>query len=163
LRLLLTRIRQGVQDQSDADLLMAGVMQKAGGIPWESGITVVTPLNRNRWNLNIGGTLSFQRRHQAPLRIFMSEHKWKDGQPTEEEALVILNYGDDSSVPVPAVFMFVDGLERSRDAMRRKEFQAKVTYKPRDFSFRFCLGARQEAFRHFVARGIMISTKPMWP
>jgi hypothetical protein len=30
-------------------------------IPWDSGITVVTPLNRNRWNLNVEGCLSFQK------------------------------------------------------------------------------------------------------
>jgi hypothetical protein len=40
----------------------------------------------------------------------MSEHRWKDGQPTEEEALMILGQGDDSSIPVPAIFMFVPGM-----------------------------------------------------
>ncbi|KAJ4213889.1 hypothetical protein NW757_014743 [Fusarium falciforme] len=55
-------------------------------------------------------TLAFQRQHQATLRIFISDHKWKDGQPTEEEALMILNHGDDSAIPVPAVFMFVPGM-----------------------------------------------------
>jgi len=49
----------------------------------------------------------FQRECQALLRIFISEHKWKNSQPTEEEAIIILNQGDDSSIPVPAVFMFV--------------------------------------------------------
>lgn len=33
-----------------------------------------------------------------------------DGQPTEEEALMVMGYGDDSSVPVPAIFMFVPGM-----------------------------------------------------
>ena len=69
-------------------------------IPWESGITVVTPLNKNRWNLNIEATLAFQMQRQAPLRIFVSEHKWKDGEPTEEEALMMLSQGDDSAIPV---------------------------------------------------------------
>ena len=78
-------------------------------IPWESGITVVTPLNRNRWNLNIEGTLSFQKQHGTQMRIFISEHQWKGGQPTEE-ALMIMGYGDDSSVPIPAIFMFVPGM-----------------------------------------------------
>jgi hypothetical protein len=31
------------------------------------------------------------------MRIFISADKWIDGQPTEEEALVILSYGDNSS------------------------------------------------------------------
>uniref|UniRef100_A0A8H7K5F3 Uncharacterized protein n=1 Tax=Bionectria ochroleuca TaxID=29856 RepID=A0A8H7K5F3_BIOOC len=48
--------------------------------------------------------------HQVTLRIFISDHKWKDGQPTEEEALMMLNHGDDSAIPVPAIFMFVPGM-----------------------------------------------------
>ncbi|EKG08990.1 DNA helicase PIF1 ATP-dependent [Macrophomina phaseolina MS6] len=110
LQRLLTRIRQGVQDQSDLNLLNSTCYREGRRIPWESGITVVTTLNRNRWNLNIEATLSFQRQHQAPLRIFISEHKWKDGQPTEEEALMILNHGDDSGIPAPAIFIFVPGM-----------------------------------------------------
>jgi PIF1-like helicase len=110
LQRLLTRIRQGVADQSDVDLLNQTCYQEGRHIPWESGITVVTPLNRNRWNLNIEAILSYQKQYQAQLRIFISEHKWKGNQPTEEEALMILRYGDDSSVPVPAIFMFVPGM-----------------------------------------------------
>jgi hypothetical protein len=33
----------------------------------------------------------FQQNGQAPLRIFISEHKWKDGKATEEEVLVATN------------------------------------------------------------------------
>jgi hypothetical protein len=110
LRRLLARIRLGIQDKSDVDLLNARCYQDGRRIPWESGITVVTPLNRNRWNLNMEATLAFQQQHKATLHIFISDHKWKDGQPTEEEALMILNHGDDSAIPVPAVFMFVPGM-----------------------------------------------------
>lgn len=110
LRGLLTRIRQGVQDQSDVEYLNNTCYQEGRRIPWESGITVVTPLNRNRWNLNMEATIAFQRQWQAPLRIFVSEHKWKDGEPTEEEALMMLGHGDDSAIPVPTVFMFVPGM-----------------------------------------------------
>src|SRR2546429_2216526 len=91
LQRLLKRIRQGVQDQSDLDLLNNECYREGRRIPWESGITVVSPLNKNHWNLNIEGTLSFQGQQQAPLRIFISEHKWKDGEPMEGEALMILN------------------------------------------------------------------------
>ncbi|KAM4061353.1 PIF1-like helicase [Hirsutella rhossiliensis] len=79
-------------------------------IPWETGITVVTPLNRNRWNLNMEASLAFQIQQRSTVRIFLSEHKWKDGLPTEEEAIMMLNQGDDSAIPVPAVFMFVPGM-----------------------------------------------------
>ncbi|KAF1807901.1 hypothetical protein P152DRAFT_469269 [Eremomyces bilateralis CBS 781.70] len=107
---LLKRIREGVQERSDVDFLNRMCYREGRRIPWESGITVVTPLNRNRWNLNVEAILSFQRQRQGQLRIFMSEHKWKDGQPTEEEALMMFRYGDDSAVPVPAIFMFVPGM-----------------------------------------------------
>lgn len=110
LQQLLTRIRRGEQDISDVELLNRTCFQEGRRIPWESGITVVTPLNRNRWNLNTEAILSFQKQHGAQLRIFISEHTWKGGKPTEEEASMILNQGDECSVPVPAVFMFVPGM-----------------------------------------------------
>src|SRR5262249_16221157 len=83
LQRLLKRIRQGVQDQSDLDFLNNECYREGRRIPWESGIIVVSPLNKNRWNLNFEGTLSFQSQQQALLRIFISEHKWKDEEPTE--------------------------------------------------------------------------------
>ena len=61
LRRLLTRIRQGIQDLTDVDLLNSSCYREGERILWESGITVVTPLNRNRWNLNVEVVLSFQR------------------------------------------------------------------------------------------------------
>ncbi|KAM5348944.1 hypothetical protein ACJ41O_008767 [Fusarium nematophilum] len=61
---------------------------------------------QNRWNLNIEASLCFQKERRAPLRIFISEHRWKDGEPSEEEAVMILNQGDDSAIPVPAVLIY---------------------------------------------------------
>ncbi|KNB06483.1 hypothetical protein FOXG_07178 [Fusarium oxysporum f. sp. lycopersici 4287] len=84
--------------------------QEGRRIPWESGITVVTPLNRNRWNLNIEAALAFRKQWQRQVRIFVSEHRWKDNEPTEEEAIMMLGQGDDSTIPVPAIFMFVPGM-----------------------------------------------------
>ncbi|KJZ69967.1 hypothetical protein HIM_10638 [Hirsutella minnesotensis 3608] len=110
LQRLLRRIRQGVQDRTDLDLLNSRCYREGKRIPWESGITVVTPLNRNRWNLNMEASLAFQMQQRSTMRIFISEHKWKDGLPTEEEAIMTLNQGDDSAIPVPAIFMFVPGM-----------------------------------------------------
>ncbi|KJZ71585.1 hypothetical protein HIM_09054 [Hirsutella minnesotensis 3608] len=110
LQRLLRRIRQGVQDRTDLDLLNSRCYREGKRIPWESGITVVTPLNRNRWNLNMEASLAFQMQQRSMMRIFISEHKWRDGLPTEEEAIMILNQGDDSAIPVPAIFMFVPGM-----------------------------------------------------
>lgn len=65
---------------------------------------------QNRWNLNTEATLSFQSQRQALLWIFISEHKWTDDQLAEEEAFIILSQGNDSGIPVPAVFMFVPSM-----------------------------------------------------
>jgi hypothetical protein len=110
LQRLLKRIRLGVQDRTDLDLLNSRCYRESRRIPWESGITVVTPLNRNRWNLNMEASLAFQMQQRSMMLIFISEHKWKGGQPTEEEAIMMLRQGDDSAIPVPAVFMFVAGM-----------------------------------------------------
>ncbi|KAM4061926.1 PIF1-like helicase [Hirsutella rhossiliensis] len=88
LQRLLKRIRLGVQDRTDLNLLNS----------------------RNRWNLNMEASLAFRVQQRSTMRIFISEHKWKEELPTEEEAIMILNQGDDSAIPVPAVFMFVAGM-----------------------------------------------------
>ncbi|KAM4061799.1 PIF1 protein [Hirsutella rhossiliensis] len=104
------RSDSGVQDRTDLDLLNSRCHREGRRIPWETGITVVTPLNRNRWNLNMEASLAFRILQQTTMRVFISEHKWKDGLPTEEEAIMMLNQGDDSAIPVPAIFMFVAGM-----------------------------------------------------
>ncbi|ORY71816.1 uncharacterized protein BCR38DRAFT_480295 [Pseudomassariella vexata] len=101
---------QGVQDQADLDMLNNRCYRAGRRIPWESGITVVTPLNKNRWNLNMEAALSFQRQRGAVLQIFPSDHRWKDSDPTEEEVLLMLSQGDDSAIPVPAIFISVPGM-----------------------------------------------------
>jgi len=68
---------------------------------------MMTPLNKNRWNLNIKATLAFQKQYQRQLRIFISLHKWTDDEPTEKEAFMKWNQGDDKAIPVPAVFIFI--------------------------------------------------------
>lgn len=80
---MLKRIRLGVQDRTDLDLLNSRCYREDRRIPWETGITVVTPLNRNRWNLNMEATLAFQIQQRSMMRIFTSEHKWKDGRPAD--------------------------------------------------------------------------------
>lgn len=112
LQRLLRRIRTGCQDRSDVELLNSCCYYADDRrIPWETGIVVVTPLNRNRWNLNLEAAIAFQQQQQGvPMRIFLTDHKWKEGQPTEEEAVMIMSQGDDSSIPVPAIFPFIPGI-----------------------------------------------------
>ncbi|KAK7570760.1 hypothetical protein V3481_019299 [Fusarium oxysporum f. sp. vasinfectum] len=97
LQRLLTRVRRGVQNRSDMDLLNRTCYREKRRIVWAPGLTVVTPLNRNRWNLNIEASLCFRKNRQSLLRIFVSEHRWKEGEPTEEEAVMMLGQGDSAA------------------------------------------------------------------
>ncbi|RYP06269.1 hypothetical protein DL764_003245 [Monosporascus ibericus] len=105
LQRLLGRVRRKKQDKSDPDLLNSSCYRKGTRIPWETRITVITPLNRNRWSLNLEGTGAFQKQRGEMMHIFISEHKWKDGEPSKKKAVKILIQGDDSGIPVPAVLM----------------------------------------------------------
>ncbi|KAM4064254.1 PIF1-like helicase [Hirsutella rhossiliensis] len=105
-----TTVMLDEQDRSDLDLLNSRCYREGRRIPWETCITVVTPLNRNRWNLNMEASLAFRAQQRSVMRIFISDHTWKEALPTEEEAIMMLNQGDDSAIPVPAVFMFVPGM-----------------------------------------------------
>ncbi|KAM4066738.1 PIF1-like helicase [Hirsutella rhossiliensis] len=102
--------RRFTTDRSDLELLNSRCYRPGRRIPWETGLTVVTPLNRNRWNLNLEAALAFRAQRRTAARVFLSEHRWKEGVPTEEEAALMLGYGDDSATPVPAVFVFVPGM-----------------------------------------------------
>ncbi|KAM4056410.1 PIF1-like helicase [Hirsutella rhossiliensis] len=89
LRRLLKRIRRGVQDHTDLDLSTRGATGRQAD--------------------PVGDGLAFQIQQRSTVRIFLRA-QWKDGLPTEEEAIMMLNQGDDSAIPVPAVFMFVPGM-----------------------------------------------------
>lgn len=75
LRELLICIRKGEQDMDDLDLLNRTCYQPKQRIPWAPDLTVVTPLNRNRCNLNKEATIAFQQQRGSQMRIFLSEHE----------------------------------------------------------------------------------------
>ncbi|RSL41663.1 hypothetical protein CEP51_016563 [Fusarium floridanum] len=83
--------------RSDMEFLNSNCYHEGRRIPWESGIMMVAPLNRNRWSLNVEATVTFKKQWHATLHIFFSEHEWKDGEPMEKEAVMMLGQGDDSA------------------------------------------------------------------
>ncbi|KJK84974.1 hypothetical protein H633G_11199 [Metarhizium anisopliae BRIP 53284] len=89
--------------------------------------------------------LSLQVQRRSMMRIFLSQHKWKNGPPTEEEATMMLNQGDDSAIPVPGVFMFVPGMPV---VVNRNTHQGLKQLNPRsliaEVPVAFLLPARQQ-------------------
>ena len=67
-------------------------------------------MNRHRWVLNNEATIHFSSRHDTPLRIFLSEHKWGGEPPTAQEWVNSLSLGDSSETPVPGMFFFAEGM-----------------------------------------------------
>ncbi|GJN78718.1 hypothetical protein PLIIFM63780_002227 [Purpureocillium lilacinum] len=72
LQRLLTRIRLGGRDHTDLKLLNSRCYREGRRIPWKTGITVVTPLNRKRWNLNMEASMAFRIQQRLMMRIFIS-------------------------------------------------------------------------------------------
>ncbi|KAM4067987.1 hypothetical protein HRG_009706 [Hirsutella rhossiliensis] len=70
---------------------LASTAELRAAIVTEWAFTVVTPLNRNRWNLNMEANLAFRVQDRSTMRTFISEHRWKEGLPKEEEAIMMLN------------------------------------------------------------------------
>src|SRR4029434_3708746 len=60
--------------------------------------------SEHRGNLGLSGPAAVD---DANLHI---QAQMEGRLPTEEEAIMILNQGDDSAIPVPAIFMFVPGM-----------------------------------------------------
>ncbi|XP_044714554.1 ATP-dependent DNA helicase PIF1 [Hirsutella rhossiliensis] len=105
----LWKIRRSVQDRTDLDLLNSGATARAGGSlgDWHhrgdaAEQESVEPKHGGK--LGVPGPAAVDDAH---LHL---EHKWNEELPTEEEAIMVLNQGDDSAIPVPAVFMFVAGM-----------------------------------------------------
>lgn len=106
-----------IQEENDAEIgrgkgfVYAGADRPTkpdwGGSPWGPPIQQRLHLQ----NLNVCHPLSWSEPFlQLAGRIFISEHQWKGGKPTEEEALMLLGRGDGSAIPVPAVFIVRQGL-----------------------------------------------------
>ncbi|KAJ6436029.1 glycoside hydrolase [Purpureocillium lavendulum] len=68
---LLDRVRNGLQSQQDLDLLNANIVGRPE-IAFHNGLRAITPLNRNRWALNMEAVVDWARFHKRHIAIFVS-------------------------------------------------------------------------------------------
>ncbi|KAJ3552042.1 hypothetical protein NPX13_g11212 [Xylaria arbuscula] len=73
---LLDRIRAGVQTRQDLDLLNTNLVDRSQ-ITFNSGLRAITPLNRNRWSLNMEAVVDWARFNKRHISIFVSMHTWR--------------------------------------------------------------------------------------
>ena len=106
---LLDRVRAGLQTQQDLDLLNTKLVDRSE-IAFHSGLRAITPLNRNRWNLNTEAVVDWARFNKRHISIFVSAHTWRSGTMSPSEIARTIEQGDDSVCKVPGIFFYAKGM-----------------------------------------------------
>lgn len=106
---LLDRVRAGLQTRQDLDLLNAKLVDRSE-IAFHSGLRAITPLNRNRWNLNTEAVVDWARFNKRHISIFVSAHAWRSGTMSPSEIARTIEQGDDSVCKVPGIFFYAQGM-----------------------------------------------------
>ncbi|KAH7303745.1 hypothetical protein B0I35DRAFT_446248 [Stachybotrys elegans] len=79
-------------------------------ITFSAGLRAITPLNRNRWALNMEAVVEWARCHKKHISIFVSVHTWRSGAVSEDLIAKTIELGDDSSCKIPGIFFYAQGM-----------------------------------------------------
>ena len=110
LRSFLRRLRQGEQTKQDFEQLRRR-LYKPVHPSFADGLQAITPLNQDRWNLNMAAVVQYARAHGRHVSIFAARHHTEAGRPVGGTKLgEVLRYGDDSHVPTPGLFLYTQGM-----------------------------------------------------
>ena len=111
LRGFLRRLRDGQQTELDFERLCRRLYNQSSQPSFADGLRAVTPLNQDRWNLNMAAVVQWARAHNKHISIFMARHDTEAGrQPDADELRDVLRYGDDSQLPTPGLFFYAQGM-----------------------------------------------------
>ena len=106
---LLDRMRSGVQTQQDLDLLNTKLVDRSQ-INFHNDLRAITPLNRNRWSLNMEAVVDWARFHGRHISIFVSTHTWRGGTVSQDQIAQTIEQGDDSACKVPGVLFYAQDM-----------------------------------------------------
>ncbi|KAH7237966.1 hypothetical protein B0J15DRAFT_569733 [Fusarium solani] len=106
---LLDRVRAGTQTNEDLDLLNTRLVDRSQ-ITFKAGLRAITPLNRNRWSLNMEALIDWARFHRRHISIFISTHTWRSRALSQLEVAQTIEQGDNSSCKIPGVFFYAQGM-----------------------------------------------------
>ena len=106
---LLDRIRAGNQTVQDLHMLNTNLVDRSD-VTFHSGLRAITPLNRNRWNLNMEAVVDWARFHKRHISIFVSTHTWRAGSVSQDQIAQTIEQGDDSACKVPGIFFYAQGM-----------------------------------------------------
>ncbi|OAA37003.1 hypothetical protein NOR_07279 [Metarhizium rileyi] len=103
------KLRNFQQDSSDIALINSRVL-KDGKIPYDKHVRVITPLNQHQWDLNTQEVMMWAKRMGRKVSVFLSTHEWTKERPSEDEMMRVFEQGDDKDCPIPAIFVYADGM-----------------------------------------------------
>ncbi|KAM4067705.1 PIF1-like helicase [Hirsutella rhossiliensis] len=106
---LLDRVRAGTQTIEDLDLLNTKLVDRSQ-ITFKDDLRAITPLNRNRWSLNMEAVVDWARFHQRHISIFVSAHTWRSRALSQQEVAHTIEQGDNSNCKIPGVFFYAQGM-----------------------------------------------------
>lgn len=106
---LLDRVRAGTQTTEDLDLLNTKLMDRSK-VTFKDGLRAITPLNRNRWSLNMEAVVDWARFHGRHVSVFVSTHTWRGRALSQQEVARTIEQGDNSNCKIPGVFFYAQGM-----------------------------------------------------
>ncbi|KAK8118347.1 uncharacterized protein PG998_002973 [Apiospora kogelbergensis] len=111
LRGFLQRLRHGEQTELDFERLRRRVYDKPTQPTFAGGLRAITPLNQDRWNLNMAAVVQYARARGRHVSIFAARHHAEAGrQLGAAELRNVLRYGDDSQLPTPGLFFYTQDM-----------------------------------------------------
>jgi hypothetical protein len=111
LRGFLQRLRNGEQSELDFERLCRRLYNPSSQATFANGLRAITPLNQDRWDLNMAAVVQWARAHGKHISIFVAKHRTEAGRQLQAEDLYnVLRYGDDSQLPTPGLFFYAQGM-----------------------------------------------------
>jgi hypothetical protein len=111
LRGFLRRLRNGEQTELDFQRLCRRLYTPSSRFSFVDGLRAITPLNQDRWDLNMAAVVQWARAHGRHISIFLARHDTEPGRRLcIEELRHVLRYGDSSQLPTPGLFFYAQGM-----------------------------------------------------
>ena len=111
LRGFLGRLRNGEQTELDFQRLSQRLYTPSCKASFVDGLRAITPLNQDRWDLNMAAVVQWARAHGKHISIFVAKHDTESGKRLRVEELGdVLRRGDDSQLPTPGLFFYAQGM-----------------------------------------------------
>ncbi|EAQ85212.1 hypothetical protein CHGG_09226 [Chaetomium globosum CBS 148.51] len=111
LRGFLRRLRIGDQTEQDFQRLSQRLYTPSCKSSFVDGLRAITPLNQDRWDLNMAAAVQWARAHGKHISIFVAKHDTESRKRLSTEELChVLRYGDDSQLPTPGLFFYAQGM-----------------------------------------------------